>query len=562
MYLHMSLFFCNFAAANFVKVNDNEQNTYNPPQPPMPPGPPMPPPPVPPFASMPPQPGQPMRQRKRMTWKERLFAGSTGRPLTLRQEMTMPDWAVGKSVYVFFIAFAACTLVFGYPMELRDAIISSASLLLFFYGGRAMLSNWARNGEKTFLKNVFIFGLLARLAWSMYCYFFFNPEYYGNHLGDEADTTWYMPYGAAIAEWIKDGFPVPFSDLMKTWGSAIDDTGYPFWLAIINLVSFGESDVFIPFVVKCLVGAYCGVCIYRVAKRHFGAGAGRLAALFVALNPNIIYWCGNMFKEAELMFLCCLCVDYVDRALSSGAKLTFKTLLPGVLVAMYIFFFRAALAIVFFLAIFAHIVMASDRVMSAGKKVIAGVMVGVVLLVGMGDRIRSQAENIRGAVQSDQQATNMQWRAKRSGGNAFAAYASKTVFAPLIFTIPFPTFNQANEGQILQRQLSGGNYIKNIFSFFVILIMFLLLISGEWRKHVFILAYTLGYLMTLVLSSFAQSSRFHMPIWPMLMLFAAYGIQISKRTPKYRRWFVYALVIEVVACLAWNWFKLKGRGMI
>ena len=518
--------------------------------------------PMPPFAPMPPQMGMPMRPLRRMTWRERLFAGNTGRPLTLKQELTMPDWAVGKSVMVFFLSFVACTLAFGYPMELRDAVISSLSLVIFFYGGRAMLANWAKDKEKAFIKNIFIFGLVARLLWSMYCYFFFNPEYYGTPHGDSADVEWYMPYGAAIADWIRDGFHVPFNNLMKTWGSAIDDTGYPFWLAIINLLTFGESDVFVPFVVKCIIGAYCGVCIYRVTKRHFGVGAARLAAIFVALNPNMIYWCGNMFKEAEMMFLCCLCVDLVDRALTSGTKLTFKTLLPGVLVAMYIFFFRAALGIVFFLAIFAHIVMASGRVMSAGKKIIAGVMVGIVLLVGMGDRIRAQAESIREAVQSDQQDVNMEWRSKREGGNSFAVYASKTVFAPLIFTIPFPTFNQANEGQILQRQLSGGNYIKNIFSFFVILLMILMLVSGEWRKHVFILAYTLGYLVTLVLSSFAQSSRFHMPIWPMLMLFAAYGIQISKSNPRYRRWFVYALAIEFVACLAWNWFKLKGRGMI
>lgn len=263
-----------------------------------------------------------------------------------------------------------------------------------------------------------------------------------------------------------------------------------------------------------------------------------------------------------MMFLCCLCVDLVDKTLTSGSKLTFKSLLPGVLVAIYIFFFRSALGLVFFLAIFAHVVMASSRVMSAGKKIIAGIMVGIVLLVGMGDRIRTQAESIREAVQSDQQDVNMRWRAEREGGNSFAVYASKTVFAPLIFTIPFPSFNVALESQVLQRQLSGGNYIKNIFSFFVILLMILMLVSGEWRKHVFILAYTLGYLMSLVLSSFAQSSRFHMPIWPMLMLFAAYGIQMSKSNPRYRRWFGYALIVEVVACLAWNWFKLAGRGMI
>ncbi len=56
--------------------------------------------------------------------------------------------------------------------------------------------------------------------------------------------------------------------------------------------------------------------------------------------------------------------------------------------------------------------------------------------------------------------------------------------------------------------------------------------------------------------------RVHMPVWPMLMLFAAYGIQIAKTNARVRKWWPMVLVLEVVACLAWNWFKLKGRGMI
>ncbi len=164
--------------------------------------------------------------------------------------------------------------------------------------------------------------------------------------------------------------------------------------------------------------------------------------------------------------------------------------------------------------------------------------------------------------QADNQNVNMEWRGKRAAGNSFAKYAGAAVFAPLIFTIPFPTFNQANEYQLLQIQLSGGSYIKNIFSFFVIIVMLMMLISGEWRRHVFILAYTLGYLMVLVMSNFAHSGRFHMPIWPMLMLFAAYGVQVAKTNARVRNWFPLVLVLEVFACLVWNWFKLKGRGMI
>ena len=334
------------------------------------------------------------------------------------------------------------------------------------------------------------------------------------------------------------------------------------WLGLLYLVFGADNDIFVPLLFKCIIGSYCAISIYRVAKRHFGEGTARITALFVVLNPNMIYWCGTLMKEPEMVFVCCLAVDNFDRVLTSGQKYTFKSLLPGMLAATALMFLRSVLGIVMFIAVFAHIVMASQRVMSTGKKILAGVLVGAVLMASMGERIRTQSRELLDTVQSDNQQTNMEWRGKREGGNEFAKYASAAVFAPLIFTIPFPTFNQANEGQLLQIQLCGGSYIKNILSFFVILVMSLLLISGDWRRHVFILAYTLGYLMVLVMSPFAQSGRFHMPIWPMLMLFAAYGIQMAKGNGRIRRWFPLVLVLEVVACLAWNWFKLKGRGMI
>ncbi len=503
----------------------------------------------------------PLRPAK-MNWQQRFLGGNTGRPLTLQQERTLPNWLTGKAMAFFFVAMFACWGAFGFVPEVALWVVAAFSVVLFFYGGQAMSRSWERKSTKTFVRNIFIAGFVIRLLWVFYCYFFFNPVYHNNTYGETADVDWYMPFANNIAEWIRGESNKSFIDIMQYWGSAIDDVGYPIWLAIINILTFGESDVFVPFMFKCFLGAYSAICIYRIAKRHFGDGAARMAALFVALNPNIIYWSGNMFKETEMVFLCCLCVDLVDKTFTSGSKLTFKSLFPGMLTGMAVFFFRAPLAIVLFLAMFAHIVMASGRVMSAGKKIIAGVMVATVLLVGMGDRLRTQAESIVENVQSDKQDVNMKWRAERQGGNEFAKYASAAVFAPLIFTIPFPTFNMANETHILQAQLSGGYFIKNILSFFVIYVMIIMLLSGEWRRHVFILAYTLGYLMSLVLSNFAQSGRFHMPIWPMLMLFAAYGIQLGKTTPRIRRWFPMVLALEVLICLAWNWFKLKGRGMI
>lgn len=522
----------------------NNQNTYNrPPQGQM----------------MPPPQMRPRGWRER--WMHRFGMDVAAAPLR-KGELTVPNWLTGKSIVFFFVAMILCFIAYGYPMLFRDAFIAGLSVVLFFYGSMSMSKSLSRKKEKAFVRNIFVAGLIIRLIWVFYCYFIFNPDYWGTTHGDSADVEWYMPFGAAIAEWLKGENPISFEELRTIWHSSIDDVGYPLWLAIIHILTDGESDVFIPFVIKAIVSAYCSVCIYHVAKRHFGEGVARMAALFMVFNPNMIYWCGNMFKEAEMVFLVCLAVDNFDRVLNSGQKYTFKSLLPGFLATTAIMFFRSALGILLFLAVFAHIVMASNRVMSIGKKIIAGLLVGAVLTVSMGDRIRTQSEQLIDRAQSSRQKNNMEWRSHRKGGNAFAKYAGAAVFAPLIFTIPFPSFNVALESQVLQRQLSGGSYIKNILSFFVIMVLLMMLISGEWRRHVFIIAYTVGYHLILVMSEFAQSGRFHMPVIPMLMLFAAYGIQIAKTNARVRKWFPMVLVLEVVACLAWNWFKLKGRGMI
>jgi len=494
-------------------------------------------------------------------WMRRFGMDVAAAPL-LKGALTIPNWVTGKAIVFFFVAMFACWLAFGNVPSFELWIVAAISVVLFFYGGEAMSKSLERKNAKTFVKNIFIAGFVIRFIWILYCYFYFNQEYHGNTFGDNTDTQWYVPYGQAIAEWIRGDSKMTFGELMEAWGGGIDDVGYPMWLGIIYLIVGNDNDVFIPMIVKCIVTSYCAVSVYNMAKRHFGEGTARMAAIFVCINPNMIYWCGNMFKEAEMVFLTFIAVDNFDRVLSSGRQFTFKNLLPGMLAGIAVFFFRAPLALLIFLAVFAHIVMASNRVMSTGKKILAGLLVLVTLGVAMGDRIKSQTEYLLNTAQSDHQKENMEWRSRREGGNTFAKYAGAAVFAPLIFTIPFPTFNQANESQLLQVQLAGGSYIKNILSFFVILVMVMMLISGEWRRHVFILAYTVGYHVILVMSEFAQSGRFHMPVWPMILLFAAYGIQIAKTNTKMRKWFPLVLVLEVFICLAWNWFKLKGRGMI
>jgi len=482
-----------------------------------------------------------------------------------RGTFTLPAWFTNQSFIVYLIAFAASTLIFGYAMDARYAAVSIISTIVFFLGGASLYRNNKGASNRDFITRVFVASLVLHLVWAGYCFFYFNMFQYGHIQGDRADVEWYVPYAQDIANWVRNGFSESLNDVRLRNDGLWDDTGYPLWLAMIYLVVGGWGDtgtVLIPLIIKGILAAYCAVFIYHTAQRHFGEDVARMAAIFVALYPNMAYWTGSMMKESELVFLCCWFVDAMDGALSYNDKLTFKSILPASLIGLSFFLFRSALGLIAFAAVLAHIVLASQRIVSAGKKVIAGLIVAGVLAIGLGQSLFSQVSTVRNAIQSGEQAANMEWRTQREGGNSYAKYATATVFAPLIFTLPFPTFNMALKGQVLQLQLSGGSFIKNVLSFFVILSLFILLFSGQWRNHVFIIAFMCGYLAALVFSNFAQSGRFHMPVIPLILMFGAYGISIVQRRPKLRSIWPMILVIEICICLFWNWFKLAGRGLV
>ena len=185
----------------------------------------------------------------------------------------------------------------------------------------------------------------------------------------------------------------------------------------------------------------------------------------------------------------------------------------------------------------------------------------LLLGVGFGNQLEEKAQNLLEQAQSNDQKSNMEWRGTREHGNAYAKYAGKSVFAPLIFTIPFPSMVRPFDGQNVQQLLNGANFIKNIISGFTIFAMVMLLISGKWREHLLPLSFLLGYLVVLTMSTFAQSERFHQPAMPFEFMFAAYGLSIAVTRKKYKRWFMYWCGIMFVAAIAWSWFKMAGRGL-
>ncbi|MCE1154969.1 MAG: hypothetical protein LWW91_02400, partial [Bacteroidales bacterium] len=174
-----------------------------------------------------------------------------------------------------------------------------------------------------------------------------------------------------------------------------------------------------------------------------------------------------------------------------------------------------------------------------------------------GGRISNEIEEVWESRKINQQ-ESYEWRSSREDGNRLARNISSAYLAPAIFIIPFPTMVHV-ESQQNQMLLHGGYYVKNVMAFFVFVALLMLFTTKKIREHLLLLSFTFGYLLVIAFSSFAHSERFHLPVLPLLLILAAYGVE--NVSPKLKVFFVPYLVVLLVLFVAWSWFKLAGRGL-
>ena len=493
-----------------------------------------------------------------------------------------PKWLVQNSTVAYVTSLAIVTFMYSaYSMAWYYLLAGIIGIFTFFLYGRTLYDNSSIekvSKEKRFEKRILLAAFIPRVLFTLLLYWIFQA-YYGDAFGFEnSDPIYYDELGKFVAQMIANG-EFHFYDEISLWSGNkdISDMGYGVYVGFIYWITGSGTTQNMQFIgdapttsalsilsvrfLKCVWSSLTVLLIYRIAKRNFETKVARMAAVFCALWPNFWYYCTCHLKEVEMVFLAVLFVEQADQMLRSRQFTVWK-LIPVLLVAAALFTVRTPLGLVALLALIFSIVMSSSKVVSWGKRIIIGVLAIALIGVVAGNRIQERTQSLLVQVQSNQQQKNMEWRARRTHGNTFAKYASAAVFAPMIFTIPFPTMAQPFEGQDLQQLSNGGNFIKNILSCFTILAMIILLVSGKWRDHLLPLSFMLGYLLVLTLSQFAQSERFHQPVMPFEFMFAAYGLSIAVTKPRYKRWFMYWSVLMVVAAVAWNWFKLKGRGMI
>lgn len=471
-----------------------------------------------------------------------------------------PKWLSRNAIFTYLLALIVVTVMYStYSLPWYYMLSGMVSVLLFFLYGRVLALQTTVekiNKEKTYEIRLFLIAFIPRLLWMILIYTIFMQTY-GDSFGfDNSDSVTYD----TLARKISDGLRHEHLNLGKIFKRMdLSDRGYATYLGFVYFLF--DDSVIVSRILKCIWSSLTVLLLYRLAKRNFGAMVARIAAISCALWPNFWYYCGCQLKEVEMVFLVVLFIEQSDQMLRSRQFTAWK-IIPILLVAAAIFTFRTPLGIVVLLALIFSVVMSSAKVVSWWKRIIVGALAVAMISVAAGTRIEERAQEMIEVVQNGYQEQNMEWRARRTQGNTFAKYASKAVFAPMIFTIPFPTMVRPFDGQNVQQLLNGGNFIKNVLSYFTIFAILMMVITGKWRDHLLPLSFVFGYLLVLTVSAFAQSERFHQPAMPFELMLASYGLSVALTKKRYKRWFGYWCAIMFVAVIVWNWFKLAGRGLV
>ena len=461
------------------------------------------------------------------------------------------------AITCYFMALVAVSLLFmRYAMPWYTMLMGVISLLAFWHYGWRLPIKYARFSEKRFEKRLFWLVVGVYCTWAVFYYGFTMLMW---------DTPWEQPPWCSIdssgyfgtAKWLSDGIRdgdiTPWLDWATEEGG-VSDLGYPIVVARRSLLSW--DSILFTRIANAFFAAWMIVLLYRLAKRNFGEEVGRLSAILTFLMPSLIFWTATTMKEAVMTMFTVWYLERLDFVFRKP-KLLLKDYTEIIVFASFLAWFRTALCAVALLTFAVALIITDKKIISTGRKIAIGIVISGCMLLIFSDSVTTIVDEL---LQNSQQAeSNLDFRATREGGNALVKYLSAGAMAPWGFTIPFPTMVDLY-GQPTQAMLNGGWFIKNIMSFFLLYALLILWQSGEWKQHVLVLAYMLGYMAALALSSYIHAGRFHYPVIPFDMMMAAYGMVHFKR--RYFKYFNLFLVFEFVVIIFWNWFKLKGRGLI
>lgn len=469
---------------------------------------------------------------------------------------TLNKYFLSRATVVYFISLLTCCILYSNHWMAWYWILAGVIEVTLFYFVSIYLENkGSKESSVSFERQLFWGALSLRLIWVIGFYLFTTSIWntpWEQPIGTSMDSMAYFDEALWLREMILNNNIAPY---LLYISSSLDDAGYPVFLGLLSLLT--NDNVFVTRLPNIVFDAWTVVLTYKIAKRNFGEAVARTAGVFTMLMPMLIFYSGTTMKESLMLMLATWALERGDFTIRNRSFTGFS-FLSFLLLTSSILLFRTALAWVLILSFICALLLSSKKIIDNSRRLTIIIILVALGGIFMGGSLMNQSSELIEQVEST--GANFEYRAKRQGGNVLVSNLSKAMLAPIIFTMPFPTMVEI-EGQNIQQLQNGGFYLKNVLSFFVVFSLIVLLKRRAWGGNVMIIAYLVGYLLVLSLSSFAHSGRFHHPALPIEMTFAALGISFIKNK-RQANLFDYFLFLELLIIVFWNGFKLKGRGLL
>lgn len=462
-----------------------------------------------------------------------------------------PKRISNKGIALYLVSlFLVSVLFIHYVIPWYFMVMGLAEVSVFFLLANKYSKEWQNiTSPKLFESQLFWTALLLRMVWVLFSYYFYKQQTGQPFEYDAADSIGYHDE----AEWLAGLSWHDEMDYLFYRRSGYSDSGYPLYLTLLYRII--GPNIFLVRIIKSFISAFMCVLLYRLTSRNLGDKVGRLAAVLCAFMPNLYIYCGLHLKETEMLFLTIAFLERTDYVLRSE-KVRFGNVAVPLLLCISLFFFRTALGAVATLSFFTALLFSSRRVATKARKWRVALWAVIAVAVMGGSAVVTEVETMIQNRSSNQELKRYEQTSK---GNLWAKYATGTLMAPLMFVMPFTTM--VDTGQYSQLVMHGGNFVRNFMGVFVLIGLFSAVFTKKnWRDLSLIGSFTIGYLLVISLSGFANSERFLLPGLPGLLIMAAYGI--SELNQRNFKWVKIWYIVVVMMQLGWAYFKLGSRGWI
>lgn len=410
---------------------------------------------------------------------------------------------------------------------------------------------WAEISQKSFQSKIFITALVIRVVYVILIYFFYQAKTGKPFEFSAGDSFGYH----STAYWIVDMFFGGGLDYYFTqFRQGISDTGWELIMAVVYLISF--RSIIMVRLLNALLSAWMVVMIYKISIRNFGEAAARISSVMAVLLPSFWYYSGTHLKETMMTFLLILFIERADRLLHSK-RFAFWNIFQVVIWGTSLFFFRTVLAAAAWFAVLSALLLSSNKMMKQYHRTVIIIWFIIASLFVFSGKILDEVSEYAGMRQINQE-QKFEHFSTRIKGNKLAKYGNAAIFIPLIIPAPFPTLVNIPEQQNTM-MINGDLFTRNIYVFFVFVAFFVLYKQKKLRENILLSVFLFSYLLILANSGYALSPRFHVPALPFFLIFAGYGITQTKRN--FSSYYVLYVIGISIVVVAWNWFKLEGRGL-